>query len=102
MTATVAGSEPPVYSKTGELIDNYGSNNAIISGGSNSATKRKNTKVLSTAKRGPASVQNSNKKKGQQGKLSHGVQGNLKNDADIFLTAQTGGKTLLLIQMSGP
>ena len=91
MTATVTGSEPPVYSKTGELIDNYGSNNAIISG-SNSATKRKNTKVLATTKRSPAPVQNSNKKKG--GKLSHGVQGNLKADADIFLTTPTGGKTI--------
>lgn len=92
MTATVAGSEPPVYSKTGELIDNYGSNNGIISG-SNSATKRKNTKVSATTKRGPASVQNVGKKKGA-GKLSHSVQGNLKTEADIFLTTPTGGKTL--------
>ena len=83
---TNADSQPPVYSKTGELIVNYASNNAIIS--SNPATKRKNTKV-SASKRNQ-SVQNPSKRK--INKLSNG-QTSLKSDTDIFLTTSSGGKT---------
>ena len=52
-----AVSDSAVYSKTGEdLIDNYGSDNAIISsGGSNPLTKRRNTKA--TVKRNQSKFQ---------------------------------------------
>lgn len=85
-TTTNADSQPAVYSKTGELIVNYASNNAIIS--SNPATKRKNTKV-SASKRNQ-SVQNNSKRK--INKLSNG-QTSLKTDTEIFLTTSSGGKT---------
>lgn len=90
MRATTDADSDPVYSKTGELIDNYGQNNAIISG-SNSLTKRKNAKVLNI-KSGPAQVSNNSKKKANN-KLNS--SGPLKSDSDFFLTTASGGKTCL-------
>jgi hypothetical protein len=101
-TTANAVSDSAVYSKTGEdLIDNYGSDNAIISSdGSNPLTKRRNTKAV--VKRNQSKFQvpvqqqqqqqpnNSKRKSSNNIKTVNGVT---KADTEIFLSSSSGGKT---------